>query len=172
MRLGHGGHGLGDLGLGLLDLGIRLGELCPALFELRLRLSVVALVLIDGGLVRAGVDPKQQIPGLHEGALGIILAQEVSRDAGANLRGDVADRGADPLGVDGDIFLEHLCDLDLRRLRGRRDLRCVLAPPAERHDGQRQQPPERMGHPAGSCRAVAGRCRSMTLRRRYDATSA
>ena len=149
-RLGHGGHGLGDLGLGLLDLGLRLGELGPALFELRLRQGEVGLVLIDGGLVRPGVDPKQQVPGLHEGALGVVLAHEVARNAGADLRGDVADRGADPLGVDGDILLDHLCDLDLRRLLGGGDRRGLLAPPEERHAEQHQQPPERLGHPAGS----------------------
>ena len=93
-RLGHSGHGLGDLSLGLLDLGLRLGELGPALFELRLGQRVVALGLIDGGLVRSGVDPEQQIPGLHEGALGILLTQEVARHAGANLSGDIARRDA------------------------------------------------------------------------------
>ena len=45
-----------------------------------------------------------------------------------------------PLGVDGEILLDYLCDLDLRRLRGPGDRRGLLAPPDERHKTSASSP--------------------------------
>ena len=100
---GHVRLGLRDLGHRLLALRLLLQELCPGLF--------------GGDLIRPGVDLEQEVAGLDARPFLVGLAHEVAGDPGADLRGDVPDRGAHPLAVDRYVLLDHRLDLDRGRWR-------------------------------------------------------
>jgi hypothetical protein len=103
---------------------------------------VVHLGLVDSVVIGSRINLEQEIPSLDQGVFLVTLAYEVAGDLGADLGVDVADRGPKPFLVERDIFLDHWRDLDLRRLRRRRDLRCILAPPVSTMMARARSPRE------------------------------
>ena len=105
---------LGRLGPG--KVGLSLGDLGFGLLELRLRQQERGPGLTLGELICPGINLEEDIARLDERPFLVVLAHQVPGHAGADLSGDVAHRGADPLAVDGHVLLGHCLDLD----RGRR----------------------------------------------------
>ena len=115
-----------DLGLvlddrrpGLLDLRSTPAHLRLGLAQLRLRQPELRLGLIDGGLKRTRIDLEQEVAGLDERALLVVLAHEVAADPGADLGVDVPDQRAYVFHGDRHVPLHDRLDFD-RGERGRR----------------------------------------------------
>ena len=135
--------------LRLLDLRLRLRDLGRRLGELRLRLRELARGLVERVLVGPRVDLEQEVAGLDEAALGVVLADEIPRDARADLRRHVAHGGADPFAVDRHVALDDRRDDDGDARRGSRRL-AVPASPGQRCDGGGdEQDPGAPGEQAG-----------------------
>src|SRR5262245_27981074 len=78
---------------------------------MRLRGFELRLGLVRRVLKLTGIDLEEQIALLDDGALLVVLTDAIALDVGADLRGDVADRGPNPLAVDRDVALGHRRDL-------------------------------------------------------------
>src|SRR5438552_263879 len=107
LPLDNGGQGLFDLRLAGADLGVGLAQL-------RLRQVEPGVGLIGGGLKRPRIDLEQEVTGSDQGALLIVLAHQVSGDAGTDLGVDVPDQCPDPLRGDRHVLFEHAGDSDDR----------------------------------------------------------
>src|SRR5262249_17987977 len=87
-----------------------------------------------------------------DGALLVVLTDEIALDVGADLRGDVAYRGADPLAVDRDVALGHR--RNLHRLRwADGGFRSFFAPGRRNRHGHNEEctyAKSRSAHAAGS----------------------
>ena len=145
----------GDVGFGLcglLCLGVELalrdgvlrGEGCVAVYvnlrELQLRLSLtdgslglteLAFGLFQRGLEGTRVDLEEDLALLNDGALAVVLLEEVAGDLRLDVRVDVAVQSADPFVGDGDIGLLDGDDVDGQGAHGSDRLRVVTA--GEKH---------------------------------------
>ena len=118
---------LHDLRQRLLDLCLTGADLGLGLAQLRFRLQELGLRLVEGCLKRPRIDLEQEVAGLHQRALPVILAHEVPADPGADLRIDVADQR--PYILDGDrhVLFGHGSDLDQGELGCRCRARFLVA---------------------------------------------
>jgi hypothetical protein len=105
----------------------------------RLRLRQVAALLVQLRLELARVDLEEQLTGLDDVALLVVLGQEVALHLRADLGVDEAGRGADPLLVDGHVLLLDLGDQHVHRWGRLRRLRLPAAGADQRErDEQRR----------------------------------